>query len=788
MKNMQATYIENPPRIDGDLSDSIWSNLPIATGFRQTNPNPFRPASQKTEVRIAYDNEAIYVSAKLLERIPDSINNFLTERDDFGNADWFIVVFNTYQDGINGEGFAVTPAGVQIDVKYSIDEESNTWDAVWESATEINAEGWTVEMKIPFSALRFPEKEEQVWGINFGRQIRRKREASWWNFVNPAVDGFLTQTGTLTGIQNIKPPLRLFFFPYASAYVENNSAFPNQYQESFNGGMDVKYGISDAFTLDMTLIPDFGQTRFDNQVLNLTQFEVQFNENRQFFTEGIELFNKSGLFYSRRVGGLPYNFIDDSDLAEKERIVENPQQAQLINATKLSGRAKNGLGVGVFNAVENESYAIIRNDSSGAERKVLTNPMSNYNVIVLDQVLRKNSFLTFTNTNVTREGAFRDANVSQIDAKLANKANTYAISGFGGMSRVSEANSLTEGYTWSLIGEKISGNFTFGLGTEQIESDFDPNDLGFLPIRNIERYLLYGEYAIYEPFSVFNFAKHEVEFIYERLIEPSRFVNYAMSWSTVYSTRNFHAFGLNAGIEPVNTNDYFETRSYQQHYDFPKNYWFGGFISTDYSRPFAFDIRLNRRLFDEPGRSFLYYKIAPRFRPNDKLFFVLNYEWSERLREMGFVNNINDSIYFGRRDVITHVSSINGNYTFNNKMALGLVLRHYWSTALYDRFNLVDAHDGKLLATDYGGFKEDRTTIHDISFNAFNIDLTFTWRFAPGSDIAVVWKNIIQNVGDPLETSYKAGVEELDRLNQTNNFSIKILYFIDYLNLKKKSN
>ena len=250
-------------------------------------------------------------------------------------------------------GFCCHTAGVQIDIKYSNDGESSSWNAVWESATSIDEKGWVVEMKIPYSALRFPEVDKQLWGINFGREIRRKRERQWWNFIDPTVDGFLTQAGRLTGIENIKPPVRLFFFPYASSYVESNTASEGGEAYSFNAGMDLKYGLNDAFTLDMTLIPDFGQARFDNQVLNLSAFEVQFNENRQFFTEGLELFTKADLFYSRRVGGTPFNFFRVEDqLSATEEIRDNPAQSQLINATKISGRNKKGLGIGFFNAIE----------------------------------------------------------------------------------------------------------------------------------------------------------------------------------------------------------------------------------------------------------------------------------------------------------------------------------------------------------------------------------------------------------------------------------------------------
>ena len=642
-------------------------------------------------------------------------------------------------------------------------------------------------MRIPYSALRFPEVQKQVWGVNFGREIRRNRERSWWNFVNPAIDGLLTQTGIINGIENIEPPVRLSFFPYASGYVEHSST-DGDITESINGGMDVKYGITDAFTLDMTLIPDFGQARFDNEILNLSVFEVEFNENRQFFTEGVELFNKAGIFYSRRVGGRPFNARSvRAALDSNEVLSDIPAQSRLLNATKVSGRNSKGLGIGVFNAVENRILATVKDTVFGTKKTVEVNPLTNYNVLVFDQVLRKNSFVTLTNTNAAREGKAADANVTKLDFQLANKDNEYAISAAGGMSHVFGEGNVSSGYTWEAGVQKISGNFKFELSQQNIGDNYTINDLGFLNINNVKNSYLFAQYAIFEPFSIFNSARHTVEVDYQRSFRKNQFMNFALNYSTVYSLRSFHTFGLNAAAEPVKTNDFFETRTFDQFYLFPTNYTYGGFFSSDYSRPFALDLRTTQRVFDEQGRYNTYYEVSPRFRPNDKLFFVLEHNWGTRFNENGFVANINDSIIFGRRNVKEHETAITGNYIFNNRMALNLTLRHYWSAAVYDRFNRVNPADGELLETDYAGVKEDGTTIHDISFNAFNIDLAYNWRFAPGSEISVVWKNIISEQGEALNRNYLQEVEDLLDSPQLNNFSIKILYFIDYLDLKRNT-
>ncbi|HRD40410.1 MAG TPA: DUF5916 domain-containing protein, partial [Bacteroidia bacterium] len=255
----------------------------------------------------------IYINAFCYEVSSDSVLHELSTRDNEANADLFGVFFDTYNDDINAFGFFVTAAGTQIDARYSSEGQDFDWNAVWLSAVNITANGWAVEMKIPYSALRFSAKEEQTWGFNALRKIRRLREMSFWNPVLPTINALVRQFGHVTGLKKIKPPLRLSITPYVAGIINNypyNQPGIDNTTYNASGGLDLKYGISDGFTLDMTLVPDFSQVQSDNQVLNLSPFEVQFQERRPFFTEGTELFNKGGLFYSRRVGGQPLLYYD----------------------------------------------------------------------------------------------------------------------------------------------------------------------------------------------------------------------------------------------------------------------------------------------------------------------------------------------------------------------------------------------------------------------------------------------------------------------------------------------
>src|SRR5690606_38702168 len=333
-----------------------------------------------------YDDTGIYFGAMLYDTNPAKIAKELTERDNIENDDIFGVTLNGYNDHQQSLEFLLTPAGVQADAKLTTDfGEDFSWNAVWFSAVKITENGWVVEMKIPYSELRFPKKDVQEWGINMLRLVNRTSTMYDWNFVDNKKGSYMLYDGVLAGIENINPPTRLSFLPYFSTYLNN---YDGKTTANVNGGMDLKYGINDAFTLDLTLIPDFGQTSFDASVLNLSPFEVQFDEQRPFFTEGTELFSKGDLFYSRRIGGNPTR---SPVLNDTEEIVENPEKVKLFNAVKISGRTNKGLGVGFFNALTEKTSAVIRNNDTGETRREVTAPWANYNVFVLDQRFRGNS-------------------------------------------------------------------------------------------------------------------------------------------------------------------------------------------------------------------------------------------------------------------------------------------------------------------------------------------------------------------------------------------------------------
>lgn len=786
----ETKELKTPPKVDGVIDESVWDEVEWASDFIQVEPNPGELSSQKTKVKLLYDNDALYVLAIMEEK--EEIFTYLSERDDPGNADWFGLLIDAYNQGTNGLGFFVTAAGVQLEAKYNGQNEDFGWNAVWNSAVTNSENQWIVEMKIPYAALRFPTKDDQIWGIHFWRNRRVNRELSSWNEIKPDVDGYINQAGLLKGISNIETPIRLQFFPYITTginHVPSSEKFIKNLSANFNAGMDVKYGINDAFTLDMTLIPDFSQVVADDFILNLSPFEVRFNENRQFFTEGTELFNKAGLFYSRRIGGTPIGYYDVyNQIADNETVSSNPANSQLLNATKISGRTEGGLGIGVFNAFEASTFATVTNDETGDTYEVKTSPFTNYNIVVLDQDLPGNSSVTLTNTNVSRfDDAYYNANVMGFNSNLVNTNNKYSFRTEFALSQklggTFEEPDL--GYKAGASFNKISGNFLYTL-YYGLESDkYDPNDLGLLFSPNAKVYYAEANYNIYEPFWKVNNFYSGISMVYERLFYPDKFANFGIELYTRTTTKKFHTLVTSFGLEPVETYDFFEPRTYdfETYYLFPKNVSWNAFFSSNYSKPFALDFNWNLRWFDEPNRWAVNFNISPRFRPNGKLLIVPRLNIYKSNNETGYAANydIEDGVPFGVRDIRRVSPLLELDYVLNNKMVIKSRFRHYWSTSRYEKLGALNEEG----TVDFYNPTSSEFENQNVNYHAFSVDIVYRWIFAPGSEMSVVWKNSIVGSDFPLEDRYIRSFNDMIESPISKGLSVRILYFLDYSHLNK---
>lgn len=778
-KTLNTSAINEQITIDGKLTEPAWERAEKATGFIQNKPRPGIASIQRTEVRVLYDNDAVYVGAMLYDQ-PDSIYKQLSPRDQYGdyNTDAFAVMFDTYNDGQNAFGFLVTAAGVQADAKVKFDGFDFSWNAAWYSRVSFNSEGWCIEMKIPYSAIRFPKTSVQKWGLNFLRVIRREREESYWNTVVPGIPNVLCQSGVLNGIQDIKSPLRLALLPYISGYAEN---YAGANANSLNGGLDVKYGFNESFTLDMTLVPDFGQTLFDSRVLNLSPVEVRYDDRRYFFTEGFDLFNKNDLFYSRRVGGAPVKSgTISSYLDSNETAVENPSVTKLYNAVKISGRTKHNLGIGFFNAVSAPAYAVIKDTVTGIYRQFQTAPLTNYNVVVLEQALKNNSYISFINTHVLRKENSYNADVSALLFKFANRSNTYGIDGSADLSQLYDAVKPDVGYRYYFDVGKTSGNYTWYLKTRAISDRFNPNDLGYLDRNNLSYYIFEQYYNVFKPFSSFlgtiNSVYNHLGIEYFRVFNPDVFQQFDFYGSHNITYANYLTTGVYWSATPMRAYDYYEPRTAGRYYVAPENYMLGGFYSSDYRNKFALDLSVSNRWYEQQGRNSFAWSISPRYRFSDKFSMIYSLSGQNSANDVGFAANQNDTIYFGIRDVRTITNTLDATYIFTNKMSLAFDARHYWSEANYSQYDLLN-QDGTL-----GAVPQNLNT--NVNFNSFNVFLNLVWQFKPGSEMSIVYQNSIYSSGQNLETNYFNDADYTFRAPQSNSLSVKIIYFLDYMTMR----
>lgn len=769
---------EKVPKIDGAGDERIWDEAIFFKGFTLMENRPGEPCSKETRFKLLYDDNAIYIYAEM-EDSPGNILKELAQRDNYNNTDYIELVFDPYASGTIGYGFGVTPRNLQRDVKYIGQEEDESWDAIWDSSVRLTDDGWQAEIRIPFSQLRFPEDGTKNWRFNVFRQMMKSRELSAWQAVNPAISGVLNQSGYLSGIADVKAPLRLSLFPYLAGYYGPKAS--KKFRMS--GGLDLKYGLNDAYTLDLTLVPDFGQVSFDDNIYNLGPFEVQYEERRPFFTEGLELFSRAELFYSRRIGA-QNSYFDENEVPAGKVVEDYPKKNKLINAFKLTGRGKNGLAVGVFNATEGKGYAKLLDTLSGQHERLLINPLSNYNIIVLDQNLKNNSYISIINTNVARQGSFRDANVIGTDLNIRNKNQTYYIQANGALSLVRDRGDHSVGYKYYIDLGKNSGNWTYSLEHEEVSKKFDPRDLGFLSEFNFRKTELKGGYSTYIPRGIRNKSTTSLELEYIRIINPDRFANFSIELEYFFLERNFNAINIDVKTEPVVTYDYFEPRTpdFSRYYLYPKNFTISGFISTDYRKAVALDMNYLWEKWDEPGRKKHEVMANPRFRLNDYFSVKCEVGYTRWQNDVGyaFTEKVGDNglqpgdIIFSNRDITTIELGLNPTLLINPNLSISARVRNYWSKIHNESYHLLKQN---------GHLAEQAVSTDNVPeflvVQFTNFEARATWRFAGGSDLILAWdsgyNDVVRN-----DSAYRDFFNRFGDKIRNNLFSVRINYFLDY--------
>ena len=799
-KKIKTTRVGNAPKIDGVLNDEAWENAEIATDFvifRPENGKLVSPEYQTT-VKVVYDDDAVYISAQMNDPDPENIPSEFAVRDNFSIADFFLVTINPNDDGQNPFEFIVQVTGNQADAKVSNGNEDLNWSAVWDAATKITDKGWNVEIEIPYRALRFANRPVQSWGFNFHRRLEKLNEQHTWTHVDNTVGRWTQYDGLVEDFRNIKTSTRLNLYPYASA---TTNSFEGNTEFDWSVGMDIKYGITENFTLDATLIPDFSQVGFDDVVLNLGPFEQQFTEQRQFFTEGTELFNTANLFYSRRIGASPIDQFDvSSTLINQdnfgtnnqkinEEIIDYPGKVTMINAVKISGRTKKGLGIGFFNAITQKTEATIQTRTSTNNngtiteeintRKEVIDPFTNFNILVLDQQFNQNSSISLINTNVTRDGRFRDANVTALDWHIETKDSKYNADGSFRMSNISDdVNEPNTGYTFDNSFGYNFENWFWELGYNFENKDFNPNDLGIL--FSNDQQTIYGNlgWNTVQPTKNFNNISinsyHNLNYQHFSGV----YTGYNAGVGASAQTRSRFTFGGNFNYGSENK-DFFEPRQGTTSGLFflqPENINVNAWFETNSQKKLEISANAYNTSFTNNSKASYGFSVAPRYRFNNQFSLRYSLNYNKTLDDQGYVDETDDNIIFGFRDRKSYTNTISGKYSFSTNSSLSISFRHYWGSVKYNSYaNLFS--DGKLYPnSDYVG--------NDVNFNSWNLDLNYIWQFAPGSQLIAFYRNSIFNTDSDSRLDFFENLNNLFEQSQRHTVSVRFVYFIDYNKLK----
>ena len=793
-KSYEAFPVKSTPVIDGILSEEIWNNLVPASNFTlmwpETRHGNKIPSKYETIAYLGYDQNAIYIGAILKHPNPDKIPKEFSQRDEIWNvnAETFFVTFNTYNDDLNFFGFQITSAGTVGDVysSGSIESEDFLYDTVFDAKTHISSDGWSVEMAIPYSAIRFPEKDEQLWGLNFGRKIQSLDETFVWSPVNVNELEYHESNGTLTGIKNISPPVRLFFYPYVQSSINlQKGVKPANY---YTAGMDLKYGLSSSFTLDASLIPDFGQVAFDNVELNLGPFEQEFSENRAFFTEGATLFKIAdddmgggSFFYSRRIGEKVS--LDDDLLENDEQLLNFDETPQLLNTIKVTGTTNKNLSIGFLNAITDKVDAEIQNSSSNQRRKQTIQPLVNYNVISLSQqLLNDYSSISVLNTNKTGGDGLYGNNVAFVaDLFDDNRDFNIKVKAFGSKTPAENSNN---GFRSGISFSELKGNFRYNVSWWGVDKHYKQNESGYFNFFDHQRFSSRISYQILNQYGFLRKYSNYLWFNDTRTFHSFDRKLWGLRFGNDFSTQNLMVFEADFAYASK-TRDYDKPRTINRYIQEPENFQSKLVMQSNKNKDFSYRIQWNNFAYFkedfEEKKSQNRLNLSMLYRFSEQFSLAVNSNHLDFKDDVGYLESINQDIYFGRRDIRSVENNIKLSYFFDSKKWINLRLRNYWSRAKYDQNLFRLKEDGNRTETDFSLLDFDP----DTNFNIWNFDINFEWWFAPGSNLVLLYRNQLFKIDSASKLDYLESLNNLFDHTAQHQFSLRINYLIDFNLLKR---
>lgn len=739
-KSYSTKFTSNPPRIDGYPDDRCWNIVEWGGDFTQTMPYENKKPSQQTSFKIMYDNNNLYVLIRCHDTEPEKISRILARRDDF-SGDLVEINIDSDFDKQTAFSFSAMASGAKGDEMISRNGQywDESWNPVWFLKTSIDNKGWYAEMKIPFSQLRFGNKKEHIWGIQFMRHIHRLEERSHWQFIPKGSPGIVHLFAELHGIKNIKPKRKIEITPYvvtkAEAFKkEHGNPFKKGRDYTLSAGVDGKVGITNDLTLDFTINPDFGQVEADPSEVNLTAFESYFSERRPFFIEGkniyqyqpsnpivINNFGRDNLFYSRRIGRSPHH---SPDLADGE-YSDRPDATTILGAFKLSGKTKNGLSIGILESITQEEKAEI--DNNGDRRKEIVEPLTNYFVSRVKKDFNKgettlggiftavNRDISYDNLNFLPEEAYTGgldfrhnwnkrtwyvaANTSfsnikgHADAILnaqTSSARYYQRPDASHLKVDSSATSLT-GYGASLkFGKQSKKRIQFETSVTYRSPGHEFNDVGYMRYSDFIHHGTWMGYYLREPFGIFR-----------NLYINSNYWTYFTTdgeWLSVAANVNFNSqfknrWRINGSITRQNESKSVNKLRGGPVFKEPGYTNFNINMNSDRSKK-IYGYAGNYYKFHDDDRGMVKeYWIGATYRPLNNLSLSLSSSYVDISDELQFVGikeyNGNDKYIFGTIDQKLLNFTIRINYTITPELSIQYYGQPFMSAGRYSKFKRI---------------------------------------------------------------------------------------------------
>ncbi len=749
---LRARRTSIPPHIDGEVTESVWQHAAVAHTFWQREPNEGAPATERTEVRVLYDNEALYVAFICYDSEPDKIIRRLARRDRETDADKVTVFIDSYLDRKTAFAFRINAAGVKRDILISNDGDTwdGNWDAIWYARVHMQPDGWSAEFKIPYQALRFSHKPVQTWGINFSRYIARKQEIDQWALIRRSEPGFVSRFGLLKGLKDLRPPRPLLLMPYTAGIITRwpgNQMPAYLHTSSIEGrvGLDAQYGITPSTMLNLTINPDFGQVEADEVVLNLTAFETFFPEKRPFFLEGTSIFQTVGaaggdalstyLFYSRRIGRRPdgyYRWLDTLDI-RTWRIVKNPATTPILGALKLSGK-EGKWGLGLLNATTGRTYKILRNEQTGKEFRLQAASRTNYTVGRLQYALPgPGSYVGAIGTAMLQEGN-RQSTAGGVDWRIASADYLLYTEGLAAFSYRKVEDFRQIGYQLQARLSSLKYEHWKGtVGFSYFSPDFNVNDVGFNVLQNI--FVVYGwsQLAEEHPYGPSQRMNLYLNAWRTYQVEPWLATLWGGNVSSHITWKNFwnSGFGINmeGGIDP------FESRGAGP-YDRPVQTSIWCYVRTHPARSIV--LSLNPSSQRATNGMYAYgLDLSATFKPGTQTQISLSPGFQVTRKEWGWVTNTREASIFGERAIDQVSITVRAMHTFNPDLSIQWYSQYFWARGYYSRFFRL-RKDGHLEAL---SFPYDRSNYGDPDFNrsALNINFVLRYEYLPGSTLFLVW-------------------------------------------------